>query len=83
MADKIVVPAYQRRRVYAAHAAWQRQLPRQPRQIGASIVTLVEGPPRFVPGQISTYSDFDDGNVIEFIVDDDFREFWEARGNSF
>jgi hypothetical protein len=81
---ELTVPAFQRRKVLDAHAAWLRQLPRQPNQVGGTIGAIVEGPPFPAPrGLVTSYSDFDDGNLIRFIVDQGFLDYLEDRGISF
>jgi hypothetical protein len=79
--SNIQVASERRRDVIEAHRVWARDLPREPGQIGGSIVSLVEGPPVYTPGEITTYSDFE---PVRFLgVDPRFVEFLKARNIPF
>jgi hypothetical protein len=73
----IQVAAERRREVIEAHRLWASQLPREDGQIGGSISSLVEGPPLYTPGEVTTYSDFE---PIRFLgVSQDFVDFLRGR----
>lgn len=77
----IKVAAYRRREIEELHREWAATLPRKPGQIGGPIVTLVEGPPVYTPGEVTAHSDFE---LIEFLhVDPRFLDFLRERGVPF
>jgi hypothetical protein len=81
---ELTVPAFKRRKVLDEHAAWLRQIPRQPGQVGGAIGAIVESGPFPAPrGLVTSYSDFDDGNFVRFTVDQSFLDYLEERGVSF
>lgn len=77
----IQISAENRLRLLQEHQVWLAQLPRRPGQIGSEIVALVEGPPIYVPGEISTYSDFEPVRFMS--VDERFLEHLHAVGIPF
>ncbi len=77
----IQVTAERKREVLEAHRVWSRDLPRTAGQIGGPITTLVEGPPIYIAGEISAYSDYD---PVRFIgVDESFAKFLSNTGIPF
>ncbi len=77
----IQVAAERKREVIEAHRIWTSGLPREPGQIGGAISTLVEGPPIYIPGEVTAYSDFDPVRFL--MVDPRFLEFLKERGIPF
>jgi len=74
----IQVSAERKNTILEAHRRWLSELPRAPGQIGGTIGTLVEGPPIYTPGEVTTYSDFEpvcfyrvDPGFIQFLKDHD------------
>ena len=54
----IQVSAENKHRLLREHQVWLANLPRAKGQIGSEIAMLVEGPPVYIPGEITPYSDF-------------------------
>lgn len=77
----IQVPAEKKREIYEAHRLWLHEMPRTDGQIGGTLGMLVEGPPVYMPGEISTYSDYEP--VRFYSVDPTFVEFLKAQGIPF
>jgi hypothetical protein len=64
--------AEHRRRVDEAHRLWSNGLPRSQGQIGGTITAIVEGPPIYVTGEVTAYSDFE---PVRYLVNADFVDF--------
>jgi hypothetical protein len=77
----IQVDASRKRQVIEAHRLWSNGLPRQPGQIGGTISSLVEGPPVYTPGEVTTYSDFEPVRFLS--VEAGFLEFLRKQGIPF
>ena len=73
----IQVPAERKHELLEAHRLWLTELPRPAGQIGGHIGSLVEGPPVYTPGEVTTYSDFDP--VRFYSVDPAFVAYLKAR----
>ena len=59
------------------HRLWSNAIPRTHGQIGGMVHTLVEGHPVYIPGEITTYSDFDDIRYVA--VDQRFVDFLKQK----
>ena len=76
----IQVSAERKQEIQEAHRLWLSELPRQAGQLGGTIGALVEGPPVYTPGEVTTYSDF---AAVRYLVDPAFVDFLKVRNIPF
>ena len=63
------------------HRLWSNSLPRMSGQIGGAVHTFVAGTPIYIPGEITTYSDFDEVRYMS--VDKNFIDYLKQKNFPF